>query len=320
MAQIEKIKSHPEEARARRKKIRVALFASVSLALLAVIAVFGIAAKVGWSLTHPERLAVEQTPAAVGLAYEEVSFKSREDGLNIKGWLVRAPGNRMTVVFAHGYRKNRLQSDVPLLPAARSLVDKGCNVLMFDFRNSGESEGSLTSVGQFEVRDLLGAVDFVKSRAELNQKVVLFGFSMGASTSILAGAREPAVAAVIADAPFADLQDYLMKNLSVWTDLPAFPFNRAFLIVAPPLTGLKAETVSPVNEVKNLNGRPLLLIHGEADRDIPVENSLLLKKEYPAASLWLVPGAGHVKSYAAAGDLYIQKVTEFLDPGSGFTL
>lgn len=48
--------------------------------------------------------------------------------------------------------------------------------------------------------------------------------------------------------------------------------------------------------------------------------SLLLKKEYPAASLWLVPGAEHVKSYATAGNLYIQKVTEFLDLGSGFTL
>ncbi|MHB8985363.1 MAG: hypothetical protein ACYC38_05435 [Eubacteriales bacterium] len=62
------------EARARRKKIKVALFAAVSLALLAVLAVLGIAAKVGWSLTHPERHAVDQTPAAVGLTYEEVSL------------------------------------------------------------------------------------------------------------------------------------------------------------------------------------------------------------------------------------------------------
>jgi len=75
---------------------------------------------------------------------------------------------------------------------------------------------------------LLGAVDYVKSKPELNQEIVLMGFSMGASTSILAAAREPAVSAVIADSPFADLKNYLNDKLSVWTELPSFPFNKAF--------------------------------------------------------------------------------------------
>lgn len=237
----------------------------------------------------------------LGLSYEDVSFKSREDGLNIKGWLIKAPDNKKTVIFAHGYRKNRLQSDVPILSIAHALVNKGYNVLMFDFRNCGESEGNLTSVGQYEVRDLLGAVDFIKSRPELNQKIVLFGFSMGAATSILAGAQEPAVVAVIADSPFADLKNYLVENLSVWTNLPSIPFNQSFLIVVPHLTGLKAETVSPVKEVNDLNGRPLLLIHGEADTDIPIKNSELLQKAYPKARFLRVPGAKHVKAFATAG-------------------
>lgn len=303
---------HGEKQTRPAVKVRSVLLAALGFIVLAVAVVFAISAYVGWNLTHPARQKVDDS-AVAGINFEEICFNSREDGLKIRGWLLKASGNKKTVIFAHGYRYNRLQSDVPVLPVARALVDSGYNILLFDFRNCGESDGNLTSVGQFEVRDLLGAFDFVKSRPELNQKVVLFGYSMGAATSILAGAREPAVAAVIADAPFADLKDYLMKNLSVWSDLPAFPFNQAFLIVVPPLTGLKAETVSPVQEVKNLNGRPLLLIHGEDDRDVPCENSVLLKKEYPPASLWLVPGAEHVKSFATAGDLYIQKVMEFLD-------
>lgn len=82
-------------------------------------------------------------------------------------------------------------------------------MLLFDFRNSGESEGNLTTVGQLEVRDLLGAVDYVKSKPEISRKVVLLGFSMGATASLLAGARDREVDAVIADAPLADMRSYL---------------------------------------------------------------------------------------------------------------
>ncbi len=297
----------------RVKTTRIILWTAIGLLALAIIAVFAISAKVGWSLTHPVRAEITSSPAEVGLAYQDVNFNSRKDGLKLSGWLIKAPANEQTVIFAHGYRKNRLQEDVPLLPIARFLVDRGCNVLMFDFRNSGRSEGELTSVGQFEVRDLLGAVDFIKTQPDLNRQIVLMGYSMGAATAILAGAREPTVAAVIADAPFADLKSYLMANLSVWTDLPPVPFNLAFLIVVPPLTGLEAETVSPVKEVHNFNGRPLFLIHGEGDTDIPIANSEAIQKAYPKARLWRVPEAKHVKAYEVAGELYLEKVAGFLD-------
>ena len=235
------------------------------LLLAIVIGVFiaGISGYVGWDLTHPPRKALQTTPTAVGLSYESVSFVSRQDGMALQGWLIRAPENRLTVIGSHGYGQNRAQEDVPLLPLAKVLVEHGMNVLLFDYRNSGESAGSLTSVGQYEVRDLLGAVDYVHSRQELNPQVVLLGFSMGAATAIMAGAEEPTIAAVIADAPFADLTHYLEANFSVWTGLPAVPFNRTILAVTPVLTGLQPEKVSPVQVVQKFGGRPLLLIHGE---------------------------------------------------------
>jgi fermentation-respiration switch protein FrsA (DUF1100 family) len=167
-------------------------------------------------------------------------------------------------------------------------------------------------VGQYEVQDLLGAVDFIKTRPELSKKIILFGFSMGASTAILAGARESAESAVIADAPFADLKNYLNKNLSVWSELPSVPFNQVFFIIVPVLTGLRPDTVSPVKEIQNLNNRPILLIHGEADEDIPIENSELLQKTYPKAKLLRIPGAKHVKSFATNQNLYLKTVSDFL--------
>ena len=51
---------------------------------------------------------------------------------------------------------------------------------------------------------------------------MLLGFSMGASTAILAAAESQDVDAVIADSPFSDLTSYLDENLSVWSNLPSF--------------------------------------------------------------------------------------------------
>lgn len=280
--------------------------------LLAATAVLGISSYVGWNLTHPLRQALDSNPEAVGLSYQEVSFPSREDRLQIKGWFIKAPGSSKTVIFAHGYRKNRLQNDVPLLPIAKFMIGKGYNVLMFDFRNSGESEGRLTSVGQYEIRDLLGAVDYVLQLPGQRQ-VLLYGFSMGASTAIVAAAREPAVGAVIADSPFADLKAYLNENLSIWSGLPTIPFNQAFFLSVPLLTGVDPSSVSPVREIASLNRRPLLLIHGEADLDVPIRNSEMLCQAYPAARLLRVAGGAHVKNYQAGPAGYLQALEDFLD-------
>jgi len=292
----------------------VGIFKAVfRLFLFASVTVCAISGYVGWDLMHPARQKLDTTPEAAGLQYEEAKFTSRIDALNLKGWLIKAPANRQTILFAHGYGKNRLQNDVPLLPVVQVLVEQGYNVLMFDFRNCGESEGTLTSLGQYEVRDLLGAVDFVRGRPELSQKITLYGFSMGASVAIMAAAEEPFVSAVISDSPFADLKTYLEKNLTVWTNLPAVPFNQSILLIVPPLTGVTVEKVSPVQAVRKLDGRPLLLIHGDADIDVPLENSEMLQKAYPAAALVRMPGAKHVKSFSTDEKRYLTEVTAFLE-------
>ncbi|MCE5286785.1 MAG: alpha/beta hydrolase [Pelosinus sp.] len=285
---------------------------TIAAMVFVIITVYVISGIVYWKLTHPPRRTLTTVPAAAGLQYEDITFTSRGDSLALKGWLIKSQGNNQTVIFAHGYGRNRLQDDVPLLPLAAALVDKGINIIMFDFRNSGESAGDITSVGLYEVNDLLGAFDFVQSRPDLNHNTSVCGFSMGAATSIMAGAREAGIAKVIADAPFADLNTYLSDNLSVWSNLPKFPFNHTILSIIPAISGMRPEAISPLNEVSRLNGRPLLLIHGEADTDIPLANSLKIQQRYPQAKLLSVPGAVHVGSFRINREKYIQTMLEFL--------
>lgn len=286
----------------------------IAFVLCIIIAVSGISIYVGWSLTHPERLAISSTPGKYGLQYKEVSFDSRGDGVKLKGWLIPAKNSTHTVIFAHGYGKNRLQDSVPSLSLAKELAIKGYNVLLFDFRNSGISKGDITSLGQHEVKDLLGAVDFIKTQKQVGQHIALLGFSMGASTSIIATARDPRVEVMIADSPFADLTTYIEDNLPVWSHLPAVPFNQTIMTLTPIFTGLKPEEVSPIREISNIKG-DILLIHGDSDSKIPMINSekLLQAAKSSNKELVIIKGADHVRSYATDKKKYLDSVLAFLD-------
>ena len=279
-----------------------------------IIGVMGISCLVGWNLTHPQRKQITANPGDYGLNFQEVKFSSREDYLQLAGWFLPTEGkSSVSVIIAHGYGENRQYDYIPVLPLARFLVSQGYNVLLFDFRNAGESEGSLTSVGQYEVRDILGAVDFLAQEKE-QQKIIVHGFSMGASTAILAAAQEERIAGVIADCPFADLESYLKSNLPVWTKLPAFPFNHLVMRLIPWLTRTDPKEVSPVRVIDRLASKGLLLIHAAEDTTIPAENSkqLLQAAQNPQGELWLVPGANHVECYGKEPEAYQKKVINFL--------
>ncbi len=263
-----------------------------ALLVVAVIACAGVSVYVGWSLSHAAKRPVDQNPAQVGLAYEPVEFAAT-DGVRLSAWFIPSGDSSSTIIVAHGYRSNRLSPSLPALELARSLVEGGFNVLMFDFRNSGESDGDVTTLGYHEVKDVYGAVEWLAAqRPERAEHIGLIGFSMGAATSILASANEPRIEAVIADSPFSDLRSYLSVNMPVWTGLPNFPFTWLIITLLPPLIGVDTDAVSPIAVVGSLP-QPLLLIHTDGDGAIPSDESrrLFAAARPGRAELWIVPGS-----------------------------
>jgi uncharacterized protein len=263
----------------------------------------------GWALTHPGRKTIDTTP---GFAYREVQFQSVADSLKLYGWFFDAGADK-TVVMVHGYRDNREQTNVPALDVARGLVDHGYNFLTFDLRNAGQSEGSITTIGVYEQRDVLGALNFVKSLGAPGRHIALLGYSMGAATSLLVAAQDKDVQAVVSDSAFADLYPYLEDNLPVWSHLPAFPFTPLILSIEPAITGVNPRAAGPIRAVPKIQA-PILFIHGLADNTVPYRNSeqLAAAAVNPADSLWLVPGADHVKSFKTDPQGYWGHVLPFL--------
>jgi len=294
------------------KKLKIAIISVISLIFIIWLGTMVVSYYVGYNLTHPKRKAITKTPDSYNLAYHDITFPSRIDHLKIKGWLIPADSaTHKIVIEAHGYRDNR--SDIKAtLPVAAALHRAGFSVLMFDFRDEGNSPGKIVSVGEYETRDLLGAVDFAKSLKYKHIGVI--GYSMGASTAILAAGKDTVISAVIADSPFANLHRYLAKHMPHWTNLPDFPFTQEILWELNAFYGLNPDNVAPDHTLLHWIPRPILLIAGTADRTIPMRNSKLLYSEIksePNAHIWIVKGAKHVGAFNIRPHKYLHKIISF---------
>ena len=134
-------------------------------------------------------------------AHQDVRLTAA-DGTRLAAWYVPVEKSRGTVALFHGYHSQRGSLELE----AKTFRRLGFSTLQVDFRGSGASEGNYTSVGYEEAQDVKAAYDWV-FRQNVNQKIYLFGTSMGA-VSVLRGIRQfPAMQpqGLILECPFASL-------------------------------------------------------------------------------------------------------------------
>lgn len=290
------------------------------LFIVIVFIIVLISVYVGFNLTKPKREGIEKTPKDYGLLYEKILFNSFNDDTLLKGWWIPSQENKKinenkgTVIFAHGYGNSRCLKDISILNLAKTLVQEGYNVLTFDFRASGESNGKICSIGEKEKFDLLSAIEFAKKHKK-SKDIYLIGWSMGAVVAILAGVESKYVKGIIADSPFANLKDYVKENLPKWSNLPKIPFTPIILGIIPILLKVKVDNVSPVKAVANLKDKHLLLIHSKDDTTIPYSDSKVIYegvKDKRFVHIWLTKKAKHIRSYVMYKDEYERKILSFL--------
>jgi alpha-beta hydrolase superfamily lysophospholipase len=216
--------------------------------------------------------------------------------------------------MTHGGEYHRADPNIGSLGIAEALVAHGYDVLMFDLRGHGQSDDGRMSGGYFEKRDVEGAVSYVKGRGIAPQRIVLLGFSLGAAASLLAAADDAELPGVVADSCWADLMDLIRSQISRRRRMPNIltPFIPR---VAKAVYGVDIDEIRPLDAVCRIAPRPMLFIHGELDRTVPVESSLRLRHagNSDESKLWVVPEAPHVGSYRARPEEYITRTTAFFD-------
>jgi fermentation-respiration switch protein FrsA (DUF1100 family) len=283
----------------------------------------GISFLVATQMAYAQPKAITKTPADLGLSYRDVSFLSREDHVLLRGWFI--PGmlpdgqltTERTIIMLHGLHSNRAALEAGLLDLSAALARHGFAILAFDMRGHGQSAPAPLSMGYFEQRDVLGAVDFLRSGSlpypELGRPRAIggWGISMGGSTMLLAAAHEPAIRGVVADSAFAAFVPLLEKD-SIMPNALIPSVAEAMRL----LYGIDYYAVRPVDVVASIAPRPLFFIQGTADTVVPAWNMKLLTAAASAAprahvQSWLVPGAEHIQSYHVMKGEYINRVVAF---------
>jgi dipeptidyl aminopeptidase/acylaminoacyl peptidase len=244
------------------------------------------------------------TPADIGLEYEDVRFTT-DDGVTLSGWLVPAAREtRAAVVLMHGFSWHRL----PWLAGFVPWLQRRYHVLQFDFRGHGGSDDALISLGTLEQRDVAAAVHFLAGRGL--GPIALMGISMGGSVAIMAAPDLP-VAAVVADAAYADLRDPIANRMREI----GYPLARlgTGLVLAAASLRARVWLRSPMNRVSQIAPRGLLLISPGEDRLVsPQQSQRMFRAAGDPKELFVVDGAAHGEAHSTDPEAYERRVMDFL--------
>lgn len=260
------------------------------LAVVVVATYAGVCVLVGWFqarlIYFPSR-DLRSTPADIGLAYEEVTLQT-EDRVALGAWSVSAPQARGTVIYCHGNAGNIADR----LTGIRLLAGMGVNVLAFDYRGYGRSEGSPDEQGTY--RDADAAWRYVvEARGEAAERVILFGESLGGAVAIELASRRP-VGALIVEATFTSLVDVAQRH---------YPLLPVGLLLRHRYDSIERIGLVPC---------PKLFIHAREDELVPPELARrLYDKAQPPKRFLETPG-GHNTGGFTYGSDYAQQVAEFL--------
>jgi len=246
-----------------------------------------------------------RNPSDLNLEYEDIEF-ANPGGMTLRGWYIPADGDR-GVVFAHGNAGNRTFG----LSVLRAFHEAGYHALQFDFSSRGDSDGGdFITYGIREADDLTAAVAKLSRRSGVpSSRVVLFGQSMGAATSLLAASQED-VGAVVSIAAYADAYDMVR---SFFSGLPTDLFPRLMVSAVQRRAGFDLREIRPVDAVPQIRV-PILYVHGQADRLTSPEHTERLAAETVVPhEMLLIPEMDHTQPSRFLGDPFMQRVLTFLD-------
>jgi pimeloyl-ACP methyl ester carboxylesterase len=286
-------------------------FIKIALRIILVIVVLyaGLSVAGAILVMRIPRLPVEGSPSNVGLAYTNVSFPARnESNILLKGWYLQGQGDK-TILIVHGGFQTRVDNVVDTLDLTKSLVADGYNVLLFDMRGRGESQGKGLNILTNE-NDIGGAIDFLKTRGGAAH-IGIVGFCSGAATTAIFASREN-IGAVVLDGCFATA-DSMVTRQATTRGIPAFlvdSFIPGLRLTVKLFYGAVPE--DPITVVPEITC-PVFFIHEQNDNLTTTQETaqLFAAAKNPADELWEIPGALHSEGYKTDPVDYVNKVNAF---------
>lgn len=243
--------------------------------------------------------------------FREFSYAA-QDGTPLRAVILLPPDSakpRGVVVLVHGLYDQK----EGMLRYAEGFAERGYVAVCPDLRAHGQSGGRFTSFGGNEKHDMVALLDALQHTGYDTRRVGAVGASMGAATALQWAGIDARVKAVVAVAPFADLESeamYLYRKSH-------FKFSTgqiAYLKRAAQHVGhFLMKDVSPLLAVRSID-TPIYLVHGQRDALIPPSDSdrLFHAARGPVVVEW-VPDAGHRSVVTHAGAGMLERAFQWID-------
>lgn len=247
-----------------------------------------------------------RTPEEVGLTADTVRIPT-DDGLNLEGWLLTPPKPRGTVVLFHGYAACRST----LLEQGRTIHDLGFAVFLLDFRGSGGSDGSATTLGYHEAHDVAAAVRLVRTLG-LPRPLVLYGQSMGGAAVLRSiAALDVHPDAIVLESVFDRMLGTVRNRFSIM-GVPSFPAAELLVFWGGVQAGFSGFAHNPIDYAPRV-GCPALVLHGAEDRHATLADGRQLHAHLAGRKeLVVFAGAGHTSLLEADRTRWTAVVAQFL--------
>lgn len=241
------------------------------------------------------------------IPHETILLKT-SDSISLESWYARNDTAKGTIIMFHGHGGSKSG----IIAEARALYAMGYNIMLTDFRAHGNSEGTATSIGIYESKDVKAAYDYVQLKGEKN--MIIWGISMGASTALKAvdefGIKP---SKMIIEMPFGSLHLAVQGRMKTM-GLPAEPLSTLLTFWGGLELGSWAFAHQPSVYAQKVNC-PVLLQWGAGDQRVTEDETNELFKNIASRDKVMIKylQSGHESLFKKERGKWISVMSFFLN-------
>lgn len=230
------------------------------------------------------------TPGEFGLVYEDLRIHV-SDGEEIHAWFFPINNDSTTVLFCHGNAgcmSGRLET-------VQMLTEIGVNVLLFDYRGYGLSDGKASEKNMYA--DAKAAYNWLlRERSTASHKLIIFGRSLGGAVGVELTGRVDC-AGLIIESSFTSVAE-MGRHL--------YPYLPTRWLVR-----YHFDSIARIGRLEC----PVLIMHSKQDEIVPFRMGRQLYEAAREPKRFVELSGGHVDQDFSVNNLYRNELREFIKPG-----
>jgi uncharacterized protein len=209
------------------------------------------------------------------MSIRQHAIEVEHHGQTIRGTVYRPDTLKRVpaVLMLHGFTGQRMESGFLFVKLARALAQRGLAAVTFDFRNSGESDGSFENMlATQELDDAVRMTQWLQGQPFADRsRLGLLGFSLGGLLAACTDARTASGGGVyramvmIAPTTVDNICRHAGEGAPDPVTIGSHALHRMFFT--------DVRSLDPIGDIVRHNHRPTLLVQGTGDKAVPPEVS-----------------------------------------------